>query len=443
MINFGGFMRSQMTSMLTRLKTLQKPIKVAIIGIGSMGKGLYYQGSITPGIETVAIADIKINKAVECAESFGKPYKIVDDIEGLHEAIDAGLLGICEDGELLAKSEAADVLLESSNAMGPGGRYAEIALNNGKHVIMMNAEADLIFGPYLMGLAQQNGLVYTSSDGDQPGVIRRLIDEIELWGFEPVIAGNIKGYMDRYVDPTIIIPEADKRNLDYKMCSSYTDGSKLCVEMALVANALNMKTAVPGMYGPRAQHVSDVFEVFDLNTIWADRQPVVDFMLGAEPKGGVFAVGYCDNEYQQSMLSWFPPDMGKGPFYIFYRPYHLCHIEAFATVAEAVLDGHSLLQPAYGFQTNVYAYAKRDLRAGDKLDGFGGYACYGLIENCVDNEEKPGLPICLAEELTLKRDIPKDQKIYLADSEIDPNREDYRLYSKAVEASKAITGRAA
>ena len=375
--------------MLNRLKSLEQVIKVAIIGIGSAGKGLFYQCGMTPGMECVAIADIKIEKAIECVESMGHDYRVINSVKEMHEAIHQGLVAVCEDGDILAQCELMDVLIEASNAIGDGAKFAITALECHKHLVMMNAEADLIFGPYLMELAEKKGVVYTSCDGDQPGVIRRLIDDLQLWGFELVMAGNIKGFLDRYSNPTKIIPEADKRNLDYKMCASYTDGSKLCVEMALVANAYGLSTAVPGMYGPRADNIHDVFDLFDFDALWKDKNPVVDYVLGAKPYVGVFAIGYCDNKYQQSMLDWFPPEMGRQPFYLFYRPYHLIHIEAMACVAEAFLDRQSLLKPRYGFCTNVYAYAKKDLREGDELDGIGGYAIYGLIENCAMNEENP------------------------------------------------------
>ena len=367
--------------LLNKLRSLQHNIKVGIIGIGSIGKGLVYQAHTTPGIECVAIADIKIDRAIACAEWLGRDYRVIQTLQAMHETVCQGKLAVCEDGELVAKCNPMDVLIEATGTIMAGGRFAITALEQHKHLVMMNYEADLIFGPYLSHLAQTQGVVYTSCDGDQPAVLKRLIDEIEFMGFDLVMAGNIKGYLDRHANPTTIIPEADKRGLDYKMCTSYTDGTKLCVEMAVLANGLGLRTAVPGMYGPRANHVQDVFALFDFDALWKDRRPLVDYILGAEPTGGVFVIGYTDDEYQQNTLAWFPPKMGPGPFYLFYRPYHLGHFEAMASVAEVVLNGRAVLKPDFGFQTNVYAYAKRNLHKGEKLDGIGGYTCYGLIEN--------------------------------------------------------------
>jgi predicted homoserine dehydrogenase-like protein len=425
--------------MLTRLRSLDQPIRVAIIGIGSVGKGLLYQCGITPGFTCVGIADKNVTKAVEAAKAFGRPYRVVESPGALQDAIGKGVIAVCNDGTMLARCESADVLIEASSAILEGGKFALAALETGKDLVMMNAEADLIYGPYLMRLAQEKGLVYTSCDGDQPGCIRRLIDEIQLWGLELVMAGNIKGFLDRYSNPTQIVPEADKRFLDYKMCAGFTDGTKLCVEMALVANAYDLVTMAPGMRGPRAGRVQEIFNLFDFDAIHASGRGVVDYVLGARPYGGVFVVGYCDDKYQQSMLGWFPAEVGKGPFYVFDRSYHLVHIEAMKCVAEAFLDREALLQPTHGFKTNVYAYAKRDLHQGEKLDGIGGYTCYGLIENCAENRAHAGVPICLAEDVTLRRDIRQDEKILLEDIVYRPDRFDFHLYSLAAEVPDMVT----
>lgn len=430
-----------MADLLSRLRALEDNIRVGIIGIGSIGKGLVLQCQMTPGMECVAIADIKMDRAIACAEWLERDYRIVHTLEAMHETIHRGKIAVCEEGDLVARCDLADVLIESTNAIAAGGRFAITALEHRKHLVMMNYEAGLIFGPYLSHLAQEQGMVYTSCDGDQPTVLRHLINELEFMGFELVMAGNIKGYLDRYANPTTIIPEADKRNLDYRMCASYTDGTKLCIEMAVLANGLGLRTAVPGMYGPRANHVHDVFDLFDLDALWEGKRPFVDYILGAKPAGGVFAIGYTDNEYQQSTLAWFPPQMGPGPFYLFYRPYHLGHFEAMACVAEAVLDGCSVLKPDFGFQTNVYAYAKRDLDKGERLDGIGGYTCYGLIENCSENDDHPGIPICLAQSVILKRNVAKDEKIFTEDVIYDPADFQFKLYLKAVEQSKTRLNR--
>lgn len=419
--------------MLHKLDQVEHSIKTVIIGIGSIGKGLVFQTQITPKIECIGIADIRIERAIACAEWLGLDYQVVQSKKELMTAVEAGKLAITDSGGLLAQCELADALIESSNAIFEGAEHAMTALKHGLHVIMMNYEADLTYGPLLLSIAEAEGLVYSSCDGDQPAAIKRIIDEVLFWGFDLVMAGNIKGYLDRYVNPTTIIPEADKRNLDYRMCTSYTDGTKLCVEMAVLANALGLRTAVPGMIGPRANHISELFDLFDFDTLWgSDRQPLVDYVLGAQPKGGVFVIAHTDRPFQQFTLDWFPPDMGPGPYYLFYRPYHLGHIEALSTLVDAVVDSRSLLRPDHGLKTNVIAYARKDLKSGDKLDGLGGYTSYGLIENLSENKLHLGLPICLADDLLLRHDIKKDERISFHDVVYDATAPRFRLHAEAL-----------
>lgn len=420
-----------------RLQHQSSKIRVAITGAGTIGKGLLHRCTTTPGFRCVVLADHNLEKAIACAESFEVSYRVVETRAEMAEAIDQGALAVCADGMLAARCERTDAFIGATGAIEAGGRFAETAIETGTHVGMMNAEADLTFGPYLMQKAEKAGVKYTSIDGDQHGVIRRLINKVELWGFDLVMAGNVKGYLDRYANPTSIIPEADKRDFDYRMCTSFTDGTKLCVEMALLANGLGLETAVPGMHGPRADHVTEAPDVFALEEMYAERGGVVDYVLEAEPGGGVFVVGYSEDPYVQDQMHTYK--MGDGPFYVFYRPYHLCHVEALQSVAEAVLDGRPLLRPDRGFQTNVYAYAKRDLEAGETLDGIGGYCCYGMIENTNEQGDQPGVPICLIEGAELTRDVSRDEKIRASDVRIDPQRSDVQMYEKAREAASAET----
>lgn len=421
-----------MFGLLDQLRTRQNPIRIGIAGIGSIGTGMVLQAHITPGMTCVAIADVKLDRAIAAAEGFQLDYEVVSTSASMQDAIRQGKLAVTDDAELVARCEMLDVFIEATSSITGGASYGQAALETDTHLVMMNYEADLMFGPLLLHQADSRGLVYTVADGDQPAVLRRLIAEMQFMGFDLVMAGNIKGFLDRYTNPSRIIPEADKRGLDYKMCSSYTDGTKLAVEMAVLANGMGLRTDVPGMHGPRMQSIYEVFDHYDFESIWRDRQGVVDYVLGATPKGGVFAIGHTDTPYQQDTLAWFPPDMGPGPFYLFYRPYHLGHFESMATVAEAVVNRRPVLRPDHGFQTNVYAYARRPIKAGETLDGIGGYAAYGVIENCSENQDSPGLPICLAEEVSATRDIPKDAKICMDDVRFAEDDVALRLYKEAI-----------
>ncbi len=418
-----------MTDLLSRLRSLEQPIRIGVIGIGSIGKGIVYQATITPGIQCVAIADLNLPKAIQWAEYLGLNYQVVETASAMEDAIQQGKLTICEDTSLISGCEAVDVQVDACSDIAMGLIYAETAINHHKHIVMMNSEADLTFGPYLLALANKEGVVYTSADGDQHTVIKRLINDVELMGFKTVMAGNIKGYLDRTSNPTAIIPEADKRFMDYKMCASYTDGTKLNIEMALVANGIGARVMQPGMYGPYVKDIYDVFSFFDFDALWDGTTPIADYTIGTQPSGGVFVIGFNDHPHQQETLAWYPCRLGVGPFYVFHRPYHLGHFEIMASIAEAYLDNWGILQPNFGFCTNVYAYAKKDLKAGEILDGVGGYTSYGLIENCTENQQTLGLPICLAENVSLRRDIKQDEKIFMGDILRRSSDERFKVYA--------------
>ncbi len=424
------------TRLIDDLQGLDSPVKLAIIGIGSIGKGMVFQSVITPGMQPVLLVDLVIDRAKQCAEWLEMDYVIVDNLVQLDDILAKGKVAITDNAEFASRSEIADVVIDASSAIQDSGNHCAIALESEKHLVMMNYEADLLYGPHLLDLARKNGRIYTSCDGDQPAVIKKLINEVSFYGLEIAMAGNIKGYLDQYMDPIRIKPEADKRNLDYKMCTSYTDGTKLGVEMAVLANAQGYKTIQPGMVGPRLKHVDQIFESFDFEKIYTNGQGVVDYVLGAEPTGGIFVVGYTGDSFQQFTLDWFPPKLGPGPFYLFYRPYHLGHLESMECVAEAFLYNTSRLKPDKGYMTGVFAYAKKNLRQDDVLDGLGGFCCYGLIENYGRALENPGLPVLLSEGAKLKRDIKQDQKINFEDILYSQSNYQYRLYFESLAAEK-------
>jgi predicted homoserine dehydrogenase-like protein len=411
--------------------SINNDIRIGLIGVGFIGKGILYQTIITENIKTVAVCDINIERACKILNEFKLDYEIIDNSTNLKQIVAEGKVAVFKDGVDLAGMDGIDAVVEATGTIIPGGQHSIKALETGKNLVLMNSEADLIFGPYLSYLAAQHNVVFTSADGDQYGVLKHLIDDLKFWGLKFVMAGNIKGFLNLYANPTSIIDQADKRKLNYRACTSYTDGTKINIEMALIANALGLVTKIPGMYGIACENVDEVLDVFDFNNLFLDKKPFVDYIIGANPGGGVFAVGYCENPYQMEMLKYYK--MGNGPFYNFYRPHHLPHIEIMSSIFQAVNEKKALLKPEFGFVTNVYAYTKKDLKAGDMLDGIGGYTCYGQIENCDEQDDLPGIPICLADKVLLKKDINKDMKICIKDVDFDPNRFDFKLFAMASE----------
>ncbi|MDR7563241.1 MAG: homoserine dehydrogenase [Armatimonadota bacterium] len=389
-----------------------RPIRVAVVGAGgSMGQGIAWQLGHTPGFRLVAAVDIDLARARRAAELHGRPWTEPRTLSELRRALMKGQTVVAEDIRPVLDEgrNAVDVLVESTNTVAFAARVVEQALRNGIDVVLMNAEVDCLLGWWLHHLANASGAVVTSDAGDQHGVLVRMMDEIRVWGFEIVMAGNIKGFLDRYATPESIAEEARKRNLSPVMCAAYTDGTKLNIEMALVANATGLVPAKPGMLGPRARHVSDVFTLFDF---WSLRNPgVVDYILGAEPGGGVFVVGYCDDPTQQAYLRYYK--MGDGPFYLFYRPYHLCHLETPVAIATATLHRKPILAPLPRPVADAIAFAKTDLLPGTRIHrGIGSEHVYGLVLRHKEAEAADGVPVCLLDQeeapVVLRRRIPRD-----------------------------------
>jgi predicted homoserine dehydrogenase-like protein len=338
-----------------------------------------------------AVVDIDPAAQARAAEAYGGPCTFVEPGDVLPR--DGSLLVSRDLFHLLDRPELQlDVLVEATNTIGYAARAVTAAVAAGLHVVLMNAEVDLLLGPLFRREAAEKNVVVTSDAGDQHGVLMRMIEEIELWAFRVVMAGNIKGFLNRYATAESLEYEARIRSLNPVQCCAYTDGTKLGVEMALVANATGLVPWVPGMEGPRAEHVREVFHLFDFDRYGPDG--VVDYVLGAQPGGGVFVVGHCDDPVQDAYLKYYK--MGEGPYYLFYRPYHLCHLETPRAIALAALFGQSVLNPVYGRVADVYARAKRDIEAGEPIhEGIGGDTFYGLIDRCRDADPQGAVPIAL------------------------------------------------
>jgi predicted homoserine dehydrogenase-like protein len=292
------------------------------------------------------------------------------------------------------------------------------AIENKNHVVLMNAELDATIGPILKVYADRAGVIITTSDGDQPGVIMNLYRYVKSIGFKPVLAGNMKGLQDPYRTPETQKGYAEKYKQKPQMVTSFADGTKISMEMAVVANATGLKAGKRGMYGPRCGHVNDAANLFPMDQLL--NGGIVDYILGAEPAPGIFILGYNENPIQQQYMNYYK--MGDGPIYVFYTPYHICHFETPITVARVVLFKDAAAAPIGKPVCDVITAAKRELKAGEMLDGIGGFTCYGMIENSDVSRTEDLLPMGLSEGCHLRRDIPKDHTITYADVELPPGR---------------------
>ena len=396
------------------------PIRVAMVGAGYMGRGIALQIlTAIVGMRLVAISNRTLSEAERAYREAGADsVKTVETGAQLEEAMAQGRYAITDDAMLLCQAEGIDAVIEATGEVEFGAHVVLKAIENGKHVILMNAELDATVGPILKVYADRAGVVITNADGDQPGVVMNLFRFVKTIGYNPVLAGNIKGLQDHYRTPKTQAAFAAKHNQKPRLITSFADGTKISMEMAVVANATGFRVGRRGMYGPRCTHVTEALNLFPMDQLL--NGGLVDFVLGAEPGPGVFVLGHNEHPIKQQYMKYFK--MGEGPLYVFYTPYHLPHLEVPITVARAVLFQDAAAAPIAGPVCDVITVAKRDLKAGEVLDGIGGFTCYGMIENSDVCQAENLLPMGLSEGCCLKKDVPKDQVVTYADAELPEGR---------------------
>jgi predicted homoserine dehydrogenase-like protein len=407
-------------SALDQLEREGKPLKVAMAGAGYMGRGIAFQMlTATRGMRLVAIANRTPAEARRAYQEGG-----VDSAQSirtgaeLDAAIAAGQYAVTGNATALCEAEQVDVIIEATGDVEFGAHVALAAIAHRKHLVLMNAELDATLGPLLKTRADRAGIVMTNADGDQPGVIMNLYRFVRSIGFRPVLAGNIKGLQDPYRTPETQRGFAEKYHQKTRMVTSFADGTKIAMEMAVVANATGHRVGRRGMYGPRCDHVKDAVTLFPMDQLLDGG--LVDYILGAEPSPGVFVLGYNEHPIPRRYMTYHK--MGDGPLYAFYTPYHLCNFEVPITAARAALFHDAAITPAGGPVCDVMTVAKRELRAGDLLDGIGGFTCYGVLENSPVFQRGGYLPMGLAEGCRTRRDIGKDEPITYSDVEVPRGR---------------------
>ena len=396
------------------------PIKVGVVGAGYMGRGMVLQIiTAIPGMDVAAVSNRTIAKAARAYQQADlKDILSVSTVGQLEDAIRKNRPAITDDPMLLCQAGGIDAVVEATGEVEFGAHVVLEAIKHGKHVILMNAELDAVVGPILKRYADKAGVVITNVDGDQPGVVMNLLRWVDTIGYRPVLAGNIKGLQDHYRTPETQKGFAENVKQDVKMITSFADGTKISMEMAVVANATGFRTAVRGMYGPKCKHVTEAVNLFPMDQMM--NGGIVDYILGAEPGPGVFVLGYNDNPIKQQYAQYLK--MGDGPLYVFYTPYHLPHLESPITVARAVLFHDAATAPSGDPVVDVITAAKRDLKAGEVLDGIGGFHCYGMTENYDKSSKNAFLPMSLAQGCRLKHDILKDDIISYNDVDLPQGR---------------------
>lgn len=397
---------------LERRDRAAQPIRIAVIGTGFFGAGLVRRIAAIRGLLPAVAANRTPDRAVEAFLAAGIDRATIcrcDDLVSAQAALDEGRYVATGILDLPAQLAGIDVVMESTGDVLVGATLALDAIRHRKHFVAANVETQATVGAVLKTLADEAGVVYSDVAGDEPGMLKALHTSCVGLGFTPLVAGNGKGILKRYATPTTQAAFAQAHGLQPWIATAAADGTKLNFEMATVANATGMPPAVRGMYGP-ATSQQTLLADFARRGLF-DQGPIVDYALG--DMRGAFVIVHSDDPQFRNEFRYLK--MGDGPYYLFQNPYVLVHYEAPLSAARAALYGSATIAPDGAPVADVATYAKRSLRAGERLDGIGGEHAYGLIVRSDEARRDGLLPIGLSSYARLIRDIPADQPITNAD----------------------------
>jgi predicted homoserine dehydrogenase-like protein len=404
-------------------------IQVGLVGCGQMGSGMMHVTNRMPGMVTSAIADIDINRPLEELHILGVPESAICVTNKLDEAEDSlrgGNYVVTEDATLLSRLSGLDAVVEATGDTEIGARVAWECIINQKNVIMLNVETDVTVGYILNRMAKKTGVVYTVASGDEPAVCKMLFDFASSLGFEVVCLGKGKNnVIDYSATPDSCQEEAKAKRMNPKMLASFKDGTKTMVEMAAISNATGLVPDVPGMHGLKV-------EVNELNKVFVpvsdggilNQRGCVDYSTGGIAPG-VFAIIATDEPRIQADMKFV--SMGPGPYYLLLRPFHLCNIETPLAVAEAVLYGETTAV-ANNLVSDVITVAKRDIKPGETLGGIGSADVFHRIYTFQEARKLKGIPMGLAPNAKVLKDIRKGELITEDNVALDTSRFIFQLY---------------
>jgi predicted homoserine dehydrogenase-like protein len=413
---------------LAKRHDTNNPVRVAIVGGGYMARCVALQiATAVRGMRLVAIANRTVSKAETAFRDAGiNQTKRVDTVAALEQAISRNEYAVTDDAMLVCQAGGVDAIIEATGHVEFGTSVSYEALRNGKHVILMSAEVDASVGPILKTYADRSGVVFTYTDGDEPGVGMNLYRFLDSMGYKPVLMGQLKGLLDRYRNPDTQRDFAAKHGQNPFVMASFADGSKLALEAAIMGNATGFVPKVRGMQGYPCAHVNDMLTKFTADDFTSEGQ--VEYALGAAPHTGAFVICMNDHPEKRRLMAYLK--MGEGPLYMFYTPYHLPPWQIAHSVARAVLFNDATITPRGAPVCDTIAYAKRDLKRGETLDGMGGFTCYGLVERYEICSRERYLPMAISLDCRLVRDVSKDQPITYTDVVLPSGRVCDRLRSE-------------
>jgi predicted homoserine dehydrogenase-like protein len=406
--------------LLAERETAGTPIRVALVGAGTMARLIALQLlTAVRGMRLVVILNRTVEHAHRAYEEAGvATTRSVASPLDLQLAIEAGVPAITDDIAAVCEAPGVDVVIEATGHVEFGTRACLEALRHGKHVVMLGAEVDASVGPILKTYADRSGVTLTYTDGDEPGVGMNLYRFVDSMGYRPVLMGQMKGFLDRYRNPATQAELAAKLGQNPAVLACFADGSKLALEAAIMGNATGFVPQIRGMKGYPCAHVNDMLTSFSPEDFCGGG--FVEYSLGAAPHTGAFVICVNEDPRKRRLMSYLK--MGDGPLYMFYTPYHLPPWQIVHSVARAALFNDATITARGAPVCDTLAVAKRDLRRGERLDGMGGYTCYGLVERYETCAAEDFLPIAISLDCVLRRDVAKDEPLRYRDVDLPAGR---------------------
>ncbi len=408
----------------------KKNVNVTLIGAGKFGSMFLSQAPYTKGLNVFTICDLNIDKAKNACREVGWNEDQINDVI------------FTEDFQKAINNDEVDVVIEATGHPSSGIKHARESFNYGKHVIMVNVEADVLAGPSLTEEASSAEVVFSMAYGDQPSLTLEIIEWARASGFKVTAAGKGTKYLPEYHYSTpktvwdhygLTSDEAEKAGMNSKMFNSFLDGTKSSLEMSAIANASGLNVPTNGLLFPPCgmDDLASLLKEKNKGGI-LERSEQVEVVSSLERDGrpvfkdlrwGVYAVLQAPNEYAASCFKQYGMNTDKsGEFSAMYKPFHLIGMELNTSIFSAALLKLPTGQTKY-FKGDVVSISKRNLKKGEKLDGEGGFTVWGKLIPANISLNLKALPIGLANEMYLKHNIDRDKIVTWNDVEFDSNDE--------------------
>lgn len=391
------------------------PIKVGVIGAGQMGYGMVSQISTIPGMIVAGISDINLDAAKRAADAYNA------------SAAEKVNILTSTDFKEIVHSPNVEVIVDATGVPEAGAKISLETLIAKKHLVLLNVEIDITVGPLMKKLYDAADLIYTGSDGDEPAATVQMYEFAKSMGMEVLVAGKGKNNALKVsANPDTAQVEADSKGMNSHMLAAFQDGTKTMAEMNLLSNAIGYVPDVVGMHGISAD-LDGTVEKLNLkeNGGVLNSFGVVEYVDGIAP--GIFCIVKGQNEGVQHELNYLLKK-GERDHHILFRPYHLCSLETPLTIARAVLEHDTAIVPLGAPISETVAVAKRDIKAGEKIDGIGGYCVRGVLETHADMKKNGNVPIGLVGGTSVaKRDIKDGAFLTIDDIELDESTTVYKL----------------